>query len=256
MFVLNKVLTKKMVAALLIGSTALLTACGTGGSGSGASSSRKADGNGMYRVKSGDTLVLIARANGVDYTDIMRWNNLTNPNRIEVGWRLRVRPNASSASTANTASTTRTDNTTASTSVSNTPDRDLGVNPNTSNNINWGWPTAGAVLVKYDGSNSKGLVFDGAAGDPVLSVADGQVTYAGNSLRGYGNMVVVKHSETWSTVYANNSALQVKVGDRVQKGQAVAKMGDTDAQRVQLYFETRLNAKPVDPLKVLPARAP
>jgi lipoprotein NlpD len=100
------------------------------------------------------------------------------------------------------------------------------------------------------------LVFDGVAGDPVLSVADGQVTYAGNSLRGYGNMVVVKHSETWSTVYANNSALQVKVGDDVRKGQTIARMGDTDAQRVQLYFETRLNAKPVDPLKVLPTRAP
>ena len=253
MFGFNKVFTKKLAAALLIGSTALLTACGTGGSGSGSSTSRKADANGMYRVKSGDTLVLIARANGVDYTDIMRWNNLTNPNRIEVGWRLRVRPNASVASTTNTANTSGG---VASTRVNTNSDRDLGVNPNTSNNINWGWPTAGAVLVKYDGSASKGLVFDGVAGDPVLSVADGQVTYAGNSLRGYGNMVVVKHSETWSTVYANNSALQVKVGDDVRKGQTIARMGDTDAQRVQLYFETRLNAKPVDPLKVLPTRAP
>lgn len=253
MFVWNKWLMKKWAAALVIGSTTLLTACGTGGTGSGSSTSRKADANGMYRVKSGDTLVLIARANGVDYTDIMRWNNLTNPNRIEVGWRLRVRPNATAASSTDMGSTSSG---VASTRVNNQTDRDLGVNPDTRNSINWGWPTAGAVLVKYDGTASKGLVFDGSAGDAVLSVADGQVTYAGNSLRGYGNMVVVKHSEAWSTVYANNSALQVKVGDNVRKGQTIARMGDTDAQRVQLYFETRLNAKPIDPLKVLPTRAP
>lgn len=255
-------LAKKLTAAALIASTALLTACGTGGSGSGtsSSSSRKADSNGMYRVKSGDTLSLIARANGVNYTDIMRWNNLTDPDRIEVGWRLRVRPSGSSSTASNTRSSNNNSSSTSgidsgsNVSVNENTEHNLNINPELQNNIDWTWPTTGATLIGFNGSSSKGLVLDGAQGDPVMAAASGEVIYAGNSLKGYGNMVVIKHSETWSTVYANNSALLVNVGARVRKGQIVAKMGSSDAQRVQLYFETRLNSKPVDPMKIMPPR--
>ena len=255
-------LAKKLTAAALIASTALLTACGTGGSGSGtsSSSSRKADTNGMYRVKSGDTLSLIARANGVSYTDIMRWNNLTDPNRIEVGWRLRVRPNGSTSTASNTSSSSKSspnsinDDTGSNVSVNQNTEHNLNINPELQNNIDWTWPVAGAILVRFNGSSSKGLVLDGAESDPVMAAASGEVIYAGNSLKGYGNMVVIKHSETWSTVYANNSALLVQVGARVRKGQMIAKMGSSGAQRVQLYFETRLNSKPVDPMKIMPPR--
>jgi murein DD-endopeptidase MepM/ murein hydrolase activator NlpD len=247
---------KRILKAATVGAVALiLAACGSTGS---SGSNRKGDANGMYRVKSGDTLVLIARANGVDYTDLMRWNNLANPNRLEVGWRLRVRNNASGSS--NTPSVTKAPVYTsggvsvAQVNTSSKAERDLSVNPVISNSITWQWPTSGAVLTRFDGGASKGIVLGGNLNDPVMAAAAGQVIYAGNGLRGYGNMVVINHSDSWSSVYANNSSLLVKQGDRVNAGQTIARMGNSDANRVQLYYEVRLNAKPIDPLKVLPIR--
>lgn len=232
-----------------------LVACGTTG---GTGGSRTADANGMYRVKSGDTLSLIARDNGVNYTDIMRWNHLTNPNVLHVGWYLRVRANAAGFS--------HTPRPTASKSVVSKPrparvrkssilGRDLSTNPTIiNNNIVWMWPVTGSVLRKFDGAVSKGVVLAGNLNDDVLAASDGEVIYAGNGLRGYGNMVVINHNDTWSSVYAHNERILVAIGDRVSAGQAIAQMGSSDADRVQLYFEVRLNAKPIDPFKVLPAR--
>lgn len=247
---------KKSTAALLIASTALLGACGSTGSSSSSNSttSRRADMNGMYRVKSGDTLVLIARANGVSYTDIMRWNNLTNPNNIEVGWRLRVRPNASGATSTPSTTPSVTSNGNSSVSANSSVGRDPNVNPQIKNNVVWGWPAAGNPLVRFNGDSSKGIVLDGKMGDPVFAAADGEVIYAGSGYKGYGQMVVVKHNDTWSTVYANNSAVLVSKGQQVRQGQTIAKIGDSDAQRTQLYFEVRQNARPVDPLKLMPTR--
>lgn len=251
---------KKALQHITLAITAfVLVACGTTNGSS--SNNRRGDSNGMYRVKSGDTLVLIARANGVDYTDLMRWNKISNPNRLEVGWRLRVRANANGTSSTpviySSANNPAENNGGVSVAQSTPPaqsERDLATNPVINNTLTWRWPTAGAVLTRFDGSNSKGLVFAGNFNDPVYAAASGEVIYAGNGLRGYGNMVVVNHSDSWSTVYANNASVSVKKGDKVSAGQQIAKMGNSDASRVQLYFEVRLNAKPIDPLKVLPAR--
>lgn len=228
----------------------VLLACGTTGGISGGS--RKADGMGMYSVKLGDTLSLIARDNGVSYTDIMRWNNLNNPNLIQVGWRLRVHANASGFS--HTPKLTVSRAVAAQVRRSSTLGSDLASNPIINNNITWVWPTTGNVLKKFDGAANKGVVLAGNLNDDVLASSSGEVIYAGNGLRGYGNMVVINHNDTWSSVYAHNERLLVVKGDRVSAGQAVAKMGSSDANNVQLYFEVRLNAKPIDPLKVLPAR--
>jgi hypothetical protein len=94
----------------------------------------------------------------------------------------------------------------------------------------------------------------GKAGDPVLAAADGQVVYAGAGLRGYGNLIILKHNNTFLTAYAHNQALLVKEDQKVRKGQKIAEMGKTDADRVKLHFEIRRQGKPVDPAKYLPAR--
>jgi lipoprotein NlpD len=120
--------------------------------------------------------------------------------------------------------------------------------------IVWAWPVAAAVATPFDEQRNKGLVFKGKAGDPVLAAADGRVVYAGSGLRGYGNLVILKHNATYLTAYAHNQALLVKDDQTVRKGQKIAEMGATDADGVQLRFEVRRQGRPVDPARLLPAR--
>jgi lipoprotein NlpD len=118
----------------------------------------------------------------------------------------------------------------------------------------WAWPAAGAVIAGFDEGRNRGLTIAGKAGDPVLAAGDGRVIYAGSSLRGYGNLVIVKHNELYLTAYAHNQTLLVKDDQPVRRGQKIAEMGSTDAERVQLHFEIRRQGKPIDPAKLLPAR--
>ncbi len=120
--------------------------------------------------------------------------------------------------------------------------------------VNWSWPTSGGVTAAFDEARNKGMVFSGKAGDPVLAAADGRVVYAGSGLRGYGNLVIVKHNATYLTAYAHNQVLLVKEDQPVRRGQRIAEMGSSDAERVQLHFEVRRLGKPVDPVRLLPPR--
>ena len=120
--------------------------------------------------------------------------------------------------------------------------------------INWLWPAAGPVGTLFDDARSKGVAITGKPGDPVLAAADGRVVYAGSGLRGYGNMVIVKHNATYLTAYAHNQTLLVKDEQVVRRGQKIAEMGSSDAERVQLHFEIRRLGVPIDPLKLLPPR--
>ena len=116
------------------------------------------------------------------------------------------------------------------------------------------WPAAGAVVAGFDEGRNKGLTIAGKAGDPVVAASDGRVVYAGSSLRGYGNLIIVKHSDLFLTAYAHNQVLLVKDDQVVRRGQKIAEMGSSDAERVQLHFEIRRQGKPVDPAKLLPQR--
>jgi len=120
--------------------------------------------------------------------------------------------------------------------------------------VNWTWPAAGLVIGNFDEVKSKGLTISGKAGDPVFAAADGRVVYAGSGLRGYGNLVIVKHNNTYLTAYAHNQALLVKEDQVVRRGQKIADMGSSDAERVQLHFEIRRQGRPIDPAKLLPPR--
>jgi lipoprotein NlpD len=120
--------------------------------------------------------------------------------------------------------------------------------------IHFIWPANGAVLTSFDEVKNKGLDIAGAAGEPVLAAADGRVVYVGAGLRGYGNLIILKHDNVFLTAYAHNQTLLVKEDQSVQKGQKIAEMGNSDADRVKLHFEVRRQGKPVDPAKYLPSR--
>ena len=232
---------------------------------------------GYYTVKPGDTLIRIGLDAGQSPKDITRWNALENPNRIEVGQVLRVvppsgdmvavaKPVASSsvvstpiaavvpakpASAAASAPASAaapvpapTPVVAAASSAAGSGDDELG----------WIWPNQGTVIAGFDEVKNKGLDIAGASGDSVVAAAEGKVVYAGAGLRGYGNLVILKHNNTYLTAYAHNRTLLVKEDQTVKKGQKIAEMGDSDADRVKLHFEVRRQGKPVDPVKYLPAK--
>jgi lipoprotein NlpD len=120
--------------------------------------------------------------------------------------------------------------------------------------LSWIWPVPGPVIAGFDEVKNKGLDLGGTAGEPVLAAADGRVVYVGAGLRGYGNLIILKHNNTYLTAYAHNKTLLVKEDQAVRKGQKIAEMGNSDADRVKLHFEVRRQGKPVDPVKYLPPR--
>jgi len=119
--------------------------------------------------------------------------------------------------------------------------------------VDWGWPTTGRVSTPFSDGGNKGLDISGKDGQPVYASASGTVLYVGSGIRGYGKLIVIRHNKAYSTVYAHNSEILVKEGQRVVKGQKVAEMGNTDSDQVKLHFEIRRLGKPVDPAKFLPA---
>ncbi|HEX5285975.1 MAG TPA: peptidoglycan DD-metalloendopeptidase family protein [Polaromonas sp.] len=218
---------------------------------------------GYYTVKPGDTMIRIGLENGQNWRDIVHWNKLENPNIIEVGQVLRVvpptgdnplvvtRPVSSGAlvpapvpAPVQAASSAR-------------PEPAQPPSPPAANgdeNVAWIWPAQGMLVAGFDEAKNKGLDIAGKAGDPVMASADGRVVYAGAGLRGYGNLVILKHNNTFLTAYAHNQTLFVKEDQTVRKGQKIAEMGNSDAERVKLHFEIRRQGKPVDPAKYLPAK--
>jgi lipoprotein NlpD len=243
---------------------------------------------GHYQVKQGDTLVRIGLDTGQNWRDIARWNNIDNPNVLEVGQVLRVIPPASEAGAATArpvAPAPRVETrpldaraapaasapagatppaaqpappTVAASAPPSGPSGTAATPPaavrESDGDIAWSWPATGPVTVAFDEARSKGLSIAGKAGDPVLAAADGRVVYAGSGLRGYGNLVIVKHNATFLTAYAHNQSLLVKEDQIVKRGQKIAEMGSSDSDRVQLHFEVRRQGKPVDPARVLPPR--
>jgi len=119
--------------------------------------------------------------------------------------------------------------------------------------ITWVWPARGKLLHTFsEGLNPKGVAIGGQSGQAVMASAAGKVVYSGSGLRGYGKLIIIKHSDTYLSVYAHNRQLLVKEGERVARGQKIAEMGDSDSDRIALHFEIRRLGKPVDPLKYLP----
>jgi len=242
---------------------------------------------GFYTVKPGDTLIRIGLDTGQNWKDLMRWNSLANPNLIEVGQAIRIVPPGVDPATATSrpVTTARVETRSLDTkpgsaivplagatsapvaaapvaaasgaSASAAPSREAAAPSGAregDDDISWAWPATTPVSTPFDDARSKGLVFRGKLGDPVYAAADGRVVYAGSGLRGYGNLVILKHNTTYLTAYAHNQTLLVKDDQQVKRGQKIAEMGSTDADGVQLHFEIRKQGKPIDPARLLPAR--
>jgi lipoprotein NlpD len=238
---------------------------------------------GYYTVKPGDTLIRISLDTGQSRKDITRWNAIDNPDHIVVGQVIRIVPpivgsdvvavskpvTSGGVTSAPIAGVTPLpSNTPATGAAAPTPAKaasapaniPIPATPTTStavageDDLGWIWPGKGNVIAGFDEVKNKGVDIAGASGDPVLAAAEGKVVYAGAGLRGYGNLIILKHNNTFLSAYAHNKSLLVKEDQTVKKGQKIAEMGDSDADRVKLHFEVRRQGKPVDPMKYLPAK--
>ena len=217
--------------------------------------------DGVYIVKPGDTLYSIALDNGLDWRELARANNLSDPSKLSIGQRLRV--TGAPGQVAEFSSEMNNDS-----GVEVTPIAPAGgakpiqaepvptIKPPAPTAVTLGfiWPHPGAVIQGYKAGVNKGIDLAAKVGDPVIASQAGRVVYSGNALRGYGNLIILKHDNNLLTAYAHNKTLLVKEGEPVTKGQKIAEAGQSDSDRPKLHFEVRKQGKPVDPMDYLPAR--
>ena len=229
-----------------------------------------------YTVKSGDTLSQISRRSGHSVAELASWNHLEDLNDLKVGQVLRVKPSDDGPSSAvqtasvGTAShvevrsidTARKETQAASATPKSTRKTETvsssAVPASASDikevdGIGWSWPAQGKVIAAFAAGKNRGIDIAGTRGQKVLSAADGTVLHKG-SMNGYGNLVIIKHSDNVLSAYAHNDKILVKEKQQIRRGQQIAEMGSTDSDRVKLHFEIRYQGKPVDPVKYLPAQ--
>jgi lipoprotein NlpD len=217
-------------------------------------------------VRRGDTLIGIALDTGADYREIAAMNQLSNPNLIQLDRTLCVRraigKSTKKGSPAAPPAKSPVKEAAAAKSPAASSQKPVEDMPSTStvsavavaDGVRFSWPAKGKVVAGFNESSNKGINIAGKMGEPVDAAAEGKVVYAGSGLRGYGNLVIIKHENNYLTAYAHNSKILVKEGDMVKRGQRIADMGDSDADSVMLHFEVRRQGKPVDPMKFLNQR--
>ncbi|MDO9371265.1 MAG: peptidoglycan DD-metalloendopeptidase family protein [Gammaproteobacteria bacterium] len=240
-------------AALLSTLLLLLAACG-GYQAVAPVSSRTAAAQatlGQHTVQSGETLYSIAWQYGFDYKTLAAWNRIKPPYRIKQGQRLTLIPSASTQAKAAPRAPRKSDTTSSKQEPGEpSPESDDDNTVAAPANLTWMWPAKGDLLAKF--GTTKGINIAGQEGDPVNATSAGRVVYSGSGLVGLGELVIVKHNETWLSAYAHNKLRLVQEGDKVKAGQTIAQMGRTGTDRVMLHFEVRKDGKPVDPLQYLP----
>ncbi|AWD70966.1 MULTISPECIES: peptidoglycan DD-metalloendopeptidase family protein [Acinetobacter] len=259
-------LIKTLVLTTAVVSAVIVTGCATKPYIN--NSARYAAAPDFYTVRSGDTLSGIAARYGLSYISVAEMNDIPEPYRIYVGQSIRLK-NTKRSTTTQVVDTSApiqrktvvapTPVTPAQTTVKTTPSvtpkvtTPAPVTTVPSSGLRWVKPSNGAVLQQYNlASNIKGIRYAGNVGDPVFAAADGQVVYAADALKEYGNLVLVKHINGYITAYAHNSKLNVKSGQNVTAGQKIAEMGSSGTTRTMLEFQVRLDGKPVNPASVLP----
>ncbi len=216
----------------------------------------------FYTVKAGDSLMSISRKSGVSYSNLIRINHLQKPYGIYTGQRIYLKSNSSSESLADRTpqkvvpvaggnTQTTASSTAVPASVAIAPTKVVSGKSRSVSGVSWMWPARGTVIRNFSSTN-KGIDIAGSRGQNVNAAASGQVVYSGNALRGYGNLIIINHDNEYLSAYAHNDMLLVKEGQRVKKGQVIAKMGSTDASRVMLHFEIRYRGNSVNPRKYLP----
>jgi lipoprotein NlpD len=215
--------------------------------------------DGYYSVKQGDTLYSIALDHGADYREVAQWNALEDPTKIRIGQVLRVKP--PEAKSGVVVSAARGAGRVESRSIDSPSQAPARVEPKAAaaaaaadgEAIDFIWPAKGKVLAGFAEPRSKGIDIDGRLGDPVVAAAAGRVTYIGTGIPGLGKLVVIKHDNGFITVYAHNRDIVVKEQQAVARGQKIAELGSSDADRPKLHFQIRKGAAAVDPMRYLPA---
>lgn len=214
-----------------------------------------------HRVSTGETLYAIAWRYGIDYKHLARHNGISRGYTIYPGQLLRLDVN--SAKTRKPAP--RTVVKSKPQSAPKTQPRSIKTTKKVANTkasqmksaaFKWQWPVKGKLLATFSSANglNKGIDIAGKLGESVLSAGPGDVVYAGNGLRGYGNLLIIKHNQKYLSAYAHNRRLLVGEGDSVKAGQKIAELGSSGTDRNKLHFEIRRDGKPIDPLKYLPRR--
>lgn len=223
-----------------------------------------------YTVRAGDTLSGISARYGLSYISVAEMNDISPPYRIYVNQSIRLkkgsafnnnRPTTQVFNNTETEIKRQTINLPTNQTATTKPVIPVPVVPvqptapvttTTSTNLRWVKPSNGAVIANYNlAKNIKGIRFGGNVGDPVFAAANGQVVYAADGLKEYGNLVLVKHVDGYITAYAHNSKIIVKSGDNVTAGQKIAEMGSSGTTKTMLEFQIRLDGKPINPANIL-----
>ena len=239
-----KLFTRVFTFALI---ACLLVSCGTT-----SRSTQRSVGPGWYTVKPGDTLYSIAWRYGLDYQQLVRWNSISANYIIQPGQQLKLL-----GPDSNKVQQSKTTNSQPGGQVDSTSkQKTTGSSPGNTWVAKWRWPTEGKVLNTFeiDKLSQRGIDIGGKLGQSVHAVADGKVVYSGNGLAGYGNLIIIKHNDTFLSAYAYNQQRLVKEGVTVKAGKLISKMGRHNNGSPRLHFEIRKNGEPVDPLKYLPKR--
>ena len=194
-------------------------------------------------VRSGETLFTIAFRYGKDFRDLARWNRLGDGSLIYPGQVIRLTPPSGGSVSATAAKPPA-------------PPKRRVPPPPSDPPPTWVWPTNGRIVAEFDGKpgSGTGIVIGGRAGQPVRAAAAGRVVYSGGGLIGYGQLIILKHNDTYLSAYGHNASLLVKEGDIIRQGQRIATMGEGPGKEPRLHFEIRRNGKPVEPRRYLPAR--
>lgn len=203
----------------------------------------------VHKVNAGETLYSIAFEYGHDHRDLAQWNGITKPYTIYPKQKLRITPPVVKSAKKYTSNQKR------HRTRKKKPEQQKRVESYPST-IKWSWPTKGKVLSTFllSDPGRRGIDIAGTKGQPVRAAATGHVVYSGSGLRGYGNLIILKHNESYFSAYAHTENVAVKEQEKVKLGQQIADMGSTSSNKTKLHFEIRRSGKPVNPLGYLPKR--
>jgi len=245
-----------LALVVLLGGCAGWSSWEDGNSGRGRSTPQRPVGADQYRVVRGDTMYSIAFRNGLDFRELARWNGIGSDYLIVPGQVLNLKPPGgtrpssvpvSPGSRPAPAVVASRPAPTETVPASRPPPAALPSGP-----ISWIWPTQGKVVRGFGDQGSKGLDFTGAEGQPVVAAAPGRVVYSGNALKGYGELIIIKHDDEYLSAYGYNQSRHVNEGDLVTAGQPIGRMGRGPENKPLLHFEIRRSGRPVDPRGSLP----
>jgi lipoprotein NlpD len=221
------------------------------------------NGEKFYVVKPGDTLYSIGFSSGLGYQYLAILNKMTPPYELSIGKKIKLLASEQQQKKGDITQekilkTSKNRNSSHKPSiVGRSSSQKKATNSNDNKKLikfNCEWPIEGKVVKNFSQTGRKGIDIKGKVGQKVRSAAKGKVVYSGSSLKGYGNLLIIKHNDLYLTAYANNRRLLVKEGQSVNKGQAIAEIGGEDNHKTSLHFEIRKNGSPVNPLSYLPGK--